>query len=112
MEIEDISLEWTIGGFDDAVLTPVGMHKAAVSNGSQIKIIELKTSKVELLKHTNFYKNNHNNHNDNANPGIGQIAGRDDQGVLAWSEYGPRPCVRVIRFLDDNKIEVFLLEGN
>ena len=36
--------------------------------------------------------------------GVGAIAGRDDLGVLAWSDLGPKPDVHVLQYPDTKRV--------
>ena len=88
MDLDDIST---------GAICPVSEDVVAVHNRTHIKFVFLRSGKSRLLV-------------PKEPQGVGVVGGRDDLGVLAWSDIGPpTPKVHVYRYADP--LNITTLEG-
>lgn len=86
--MDSISSTVPVEDISTGAICPVSEDVIAIHNRTHIKFVFLRTGKSRLLV-------------PNSNQGVGVIGGRDDLGILAWSDIGPpSPQIHVYRYAD------------
>jgi hypothetical protein len=87
---------YSVGGLESVRLAPVTDEVVAAHNGSHVTFVFLQSGKTRTLV-------------PRGGRGVGVVCGRDDLGVLAWTDKGPRPGANVMQY--SAPLESFELPG-